>query len=133
MIDIETLIYTPIAQAIRTEYPNGSVSGEYVRKPSGFPHVQITEMDNYTSMDERSTATTEKVSTVMYEVNIYSNLQTGKKAECRNIMSLIDGMMYARNFTRIAMTPVPNLEDSSIYRITARYRAKTDGTKMYRI
>lgn len=133
MIDIEAEVYTPIAQAVRTQFSGASVAGEYVRKPSSFPHVQIVEMDNYTSTGNRDSSAAEKYSTVMYEVNVYSNLQNGKKAECREVLSLIDSMMYARNFTRIAMTPVPNLEDSSIYRITARYRAETDGTRMFRI
>lgn len=48
-------------------------------------------------------------------------------------MALINEMMYSMNFTRIAMTPIPNLEDATIYRITARYRAETDGEYIYRI
>ena len=133
MIDIETLVYTPIAQAVRSEFPGSSVAGEYVRKPSQFPHVQLVEMDNYTSISRRDTSRTEKFSTVMYEVNVYSNLKDGKKAQCREVLDLIDSMMYGLNFTRIAMTPVPNMNDSSIYRITARYRAETDGTNLFRI
>lgn len=69
----------------------------------------------------------------MYEINVYSNKVGTKKSEAKAIMQLIDGMMYERNFTRIALTPVPNLEDATIYRLTARYRAETDGTNIYRI
>lgn len=133
MIDIESQVFTPIAQEIRSQFPGSFVTGEYVKAPSRFPHVSIVESDNYMSLNRRDTSDTERYSTVMYEVNVYSNKSTGKKTECRQIMGLIDHMMYARNFTRLSMTPVPNLEDATIYRITARYRAETDGTNLFRI
>lgn len=132
MIDIESLIFTPIAQAVRTQF-NASVTGEYVKAPSKFPHVSIVESDNYMTVNALDSSATEKYATVMYEVNVYSNKTSGKKSECRDILSLIDSMMYQFNFTRIAMTPVPNLEDATIYRLTARYRAATDGSNIYRI
>ena len=75
----------------------------------------------------------EQFATLMYEINVYSNKTSGKKTECKNIMDSIDRILYGMNFTRISRTPVPNLEDSSIYRITARYRVETDGESLYRI
>ena len=133
MNDIENQVYTPIAQEVRSRFSNAFVTGEYIKAPSKFPHISIVEVDNYTSYRHMDTAATEAYSTVMYEVNVYSNKTAGKKTECRQIMELIDSMMYARNFTRLSLTPVPNLEDATIYRITARYRAETDGTNIYRV
>ena len=131
--DIENHVYTPIAQAVREQFQGAYVTGEYVKTPSKFPHVSFTENDNYITPSHRDNGSEEKYSTVMYEVNVYSNKTSGKKSECRSIIALIDHMMYERNFTRIAMNPVPNMEDATIYRITARYRAETDGTNIYRI
>lgn len=133
MNDIESLVFTPIAQEVRTQFPGSFVTGEYVKAPSKFPHVSIVESDNYMSIGHRDTSDAEKYSTVMYEINVYSNKTSGKKTECKQIMALIDHMMYARNFTRLSLTPVPNMEDATIYRITARYRAETDGTQLFRI
>lgn len=133
MIDIENRVFTPIAQAVRAEFSGASVTGEYVRAPSRFPHVSITESDNYMTLQHLDSADAEKYATIMYEINVYSNKASGKKSEAKAIMALIDQMMYSLNFVRIAMTPVPNLEDSTIYRITARYRAETDGTRLFRI
>nr|DAZ23216.1 MAG TPA: hypothetical protein [Caudoviricetes sp.] len=132
MIDVENQIYTPIAQALREAFPGINVSGEYVRTPSSFPHVSIVEQDNYPTTEHLSTSDTEQFVTLMYEINIYSNKTTGKKAQCRNIMKVIDDLMYRRNFIRTAMSPVPNLENATIYRIVARYQAETDGTNLYR-
>lgn len=133
MIDIESQVYTPIAREIRSQFPGAFVTGEYVKAPTQFPHVSIVESDNYMTIRNMDTSDAEKYSTVMYEINVYSNKTAGKKTECRQIMGIIDHMMYARNFTRIALTPVPNLEDATIYRITARYRAETDGTRLFRV
>ena len=133
MIDIKNAVYTPIAQAVRDQFTGADVTSVYVRVPAKFPHVSIIESDNYTAIARRDTSSTEKYAVVMYEVTVYSNRQGVKEDECRKIMSLIDGMMYERNFTRIAMTPLPNMEDSTIYRLVARYRAETDGENLFRI
>ena len=132
MIDIERLVYNPIAKAVREQFPGVSVTGIYVHSPSSFPHVSITESDNYVPREHLDSSDTERFATIMYEVNVYSNKSGSKKSECRSIINLIDQMMYSMNFTRTVMTPVPNMLDASIYRLTARYSAKTDGTNLYR-
>ena len=132
MIDVENQIYTPIAEALREAFPGIDTSGEYVKAPSAFPHVSIAEQDNYPTLAHLSTSDTEKYATIMYEVNVYSNKSSGKKAQCRSIMKVIDDLMYRRNFTRISLSPVPNLENATIYRLVARYRAETDGVNLYR-
>ena len=132
MIDVEGYVFTPIAEAVRAEFSGAYVTGEYVNEPARFPHVTIVESDNYTSTRHLDNADSEKFATVMYQVDVYSNKTQGKKKECKDILKLIDSMMYARNFTRISASPVPNLFDGSIYRLTARYRAETDGEAFYR-
>lgn len=132
MIDIESKIYTPIAEALREQYPGILVSGEYVNAPSKFPYVSIVEQDNYPTESHMDNGESEKYSTVMYEVNVYSDKAGSKKTVCRNIMLTIDSMMWDRNFKRISLSPVPNLENATIYRLVARYRAETDGNIMYR-
>lgn len=72
------------------------------------------------------------MSLVMFEINVYSNKSEGKKTECKSIAKAIDEKMFSMNFRRLAFTPVPNLEDATIYRIIARYSAATDGENFYR-
>ena len=132
MIDIEKEIYTPIATALRASFPGINVSGDYVKAPSEFPHVSIVESDNYTTLTTRYNSDAEKFATLMYEVNVYSNKGVKRKSECKEIMAVIDDAMYRMNFTRISLAPIPNMEDATIYRMTARYRAETDGENLYR-
>lgn len=130
MIDCENEVYTRIAKVLREKFPGINTAGEYLKTPPGFPHVSITQSDN-SVISERMTGSAE-MAQVMFEINVYSNLTEGKKTECKSIMKVIDDVMFSMNFKRIAMTPVPNLEDASIYRIVARYRVMTDGKNFYR-
>lgn len=132
MIDIENQIYTPIAEALRVEFPGISVSGQYVHAPSSFPYVSIVEQDNYPTLERLTNGNQESFATLMYEVTVYSDKATGKKTVCRNIMKFIDDILYSKNFKRLSLTPIPNLENATIYRLVARYRVETDGTTLYR-
>ena len=124
MIDCENEVYTRIVRMLREEFPGINVAGEYTKTPSSFPHVSITQSDNSTIADKQDTSGKEAMSLVMFEINVYSNKSEGKKA--------IDEKMFSMNFRRLAFTPVPNLEDATIYRIIARYSAATDGENFYR-
>lgn len=132
MIDVESLIFTPIAEALRAAFPKINVTGEYVKAPSSFPHVSLVEQDNYPTPEHMTNSDREQFATLMYEVNIYSDKAVGKKSQCKSILKVVDELMYQRNFTRIASSPVPNMENATIYRLVARYRAETDGTTLYR-
>ena len=98
MIDVESKVYTPIAVGLRNAFSGIFVSGEYVKAPSSFPHASIVEMDNYTSTDRMDTADEERFSTLMYEVNVYSNKTSGKKSEPK-----IDNMFVASFDTPILL------------------------------
>lgn len=132
MIDIENQVYTAVANKLRESFPGINVSGEYVREPAKFPHVSIEEKDNYVLRGSLDTGETEKFASVMYEITIYSNRQGQKKQDAKDILEIVDSMMYSMNFVRTAKTPVPNLENATIYRLVARYEAVTDGERIYR-
>lgn len=130
MITIESEIFTELANALRAVYEDIFISGEYVMAPSKFPSVSIEESDNYTAVNELDTGE-DRHAVVMYEINVYTNKTVGKKTQAKDILAIIDGLLTGKNFTRVSSIPVPNI-DNSIYRITARYRAETDGTSVYR-
>lgn len=130
MIDCENEVYTRIARVLRGKFHGINIAGEYVNAPSSFPHVSITQSDN-SVVSEQMTGSAE-MAQVMFEINIYSNKADGRKTECKAIAKVIDDVMFRMNFKRIALTPIPNMEDATIYRIVARYRAMTDGKYFYR-
>lgn len=130
MIDCENEVYTRIARVLRDKFPGINIAGEYVNAPSSFPHVSITQSDN-SVVSEQMTGSAE-MAQVMFEINIYSNKADGRKTECKDIAKVIDDVMFKMNFKRMALTPIPNMEDATIYRIVARYRVMTDGKYFYR-
>ena len=123
MIDIESTVFNRVATKVREQFPDIYMTGEYVKSPSSFPAVSLVEMDNATRTDTIDSGSNENHANVMYEVNVYSNKATGKKSECKDIIALIDEEMLALGFARNTLTPVPNMNDSTIYRMVGRYRA----------
>lgn len=126
MINAEFDIYDTVSDALRDMYGNNIfISGEFVNVPSKFPAVTIIEMDN--SVYSRMTTTTiENAAKLMYQVDVYSNLVGYKKSQAREIMMVVDDAFASMNFTRTMMNPVQNLEEATIYRLTARYEAVID-------
>lgn len=123
MIDIESEVFNTVSEKVREQYPEIFMTGEYVKSPSSFPCVSLIETDNQIYRNTRTSGCIENHAQVVYEVNVYSNKQRGKKAECKEILGFIDKQLEAIGFTRTLMTPVPNEVDATIYRMVARYRA----------
>lgn len=123
MIDVENQVFQKCADAFRAAYPNGFIAGEYVPQPPKFPAVSVVEMDNTVHTAGRDTTRIENYADVMYQVDVYSNLNKGKKAQAKAIIALIDDEMARMGFTRSFLNPVQNFDDATIYRMTARYRA----------
>ena len=47
MIDCENEVYTRLAKILREKFPKIDIASEYVKSPSSFPHVSITQSDCY--------------------------------------------------------------------------------------
>lgn len=126
MINAENDIYDTVSDELRDIYGQKIfLSGEYFDTPAKFPAVSVIEIDN--SVYSRMTTTTiENAAKITYEVNVFSNKVGYKKFEAKEIMGVIDRVMASMNFTRIMMSPVSNIQDASIYRLTARYKAVID-------
>lgn len=123
MIDIETEVFDTISAKVREKYPQIFMTGEYVKSPSTFPCVSLIEADNQVYRKSQSTDSMENHAIILYELNVYSNKVKGKKAECKEIVSLIDKEFIALGFTRIMLNPIPNGNDATIYRMVGRYNA----------
>lgn len=129
MIDCEAKVFQACADAFRTAYPNGFIAGEYVAQPPKFPAVSVVEMDN--NVDERAmdNGNIENAVNVMYQVDVYSNLNKGKKAQAKAIVALIDEVLAKYRFVRTFCNPIQNMNDATIYRMTARYRRRITDTE----
>ena len=121
MIDLENEIFNCVAVALRSAYNGISVYGEYVESPSSFPSVSLVEDDNSEIVSNTTLyRNPETASNLMYTANVYSNLKTGKKAQAKAIMDVVDAQMRNMGFNRTMRSQLPNV-DRTIYRVTARY------------
>ena len=123
MIDIESSVFGYVMAKLREKFPDLYMVGEYVKTPPKFPCVSLMEMDNQSYRATEDSGSSENHVSVMYEVNIYSNKKTGKKSECKIIAAIIDEQMLALGFARTMLQPIPNLDDTTYYRMVGRYSA----------
>lgn len=123
MIDLESDIFSYVAEKTLEKFPNIYITGEYVKSPPSFPCLSLIEMDNYVLSETQSTESMENHAVVMYELTVYSNKVNGKKSECKKIAAFVDELMIGLNFTRTMLEPIPNQDDATIYRLLGRYRA----------
>lgn len=126
MVDIENKVYTRLKTALSGL---AKTSSTYARNPSSFPFVSIEMASN--TMAHLDNADTEKFSICMFEINVYANDKTAKTT-AKDLLQIVDTEMYKMNMERISYSPVPNLEDATIYRLAARYECVTDGNYTYR-
>lgn len=130
MIDIENEVFNRIATRLREEFNPISVYGEYIKSPAVFPAVIIEERGNSAHERTQDSGSVENHARLMYEVNVYSNKQSGKKSECKAIFKIIDGEFASMGFTRVLKEPIPSLEDATIYRMIGRYTAVVSTDKV---
>lgn len=132
MIDIEMTVIGEVSKALREMYGNDIyITGEIITGvPSRFPAVCVREASNiiYTkSRDENI----ENHDTLMYEADVFSNLEEGKKQQAKEIAEIIDSVFCTLGFTRTFCEPVENTSDAAIYRIKLRFTGIVD--KQYKI
>lgn len=118
--DIEISVFNEIATFLFGKYEGISVYGEYVPVPSSFPSVSVIEVGNMTAEQDLTGATTHAA--LIYQVDVYSNLKTGKKSQCKEIASDVDAIMQRFGFRRFSFDAIPNYADATIYRMSGRYQ-----------
>lgn len=132
MNTIENDVYTAVKTALLARFGDEGifVTGEYTPTPPFFPCAYISEADNFNAGFDGSN--NEVVTGVMYEAEVYTNKLNGKKAQAKAIMKLIDGIMTSLGFTRTFLQQLPNMNDATIFRLTARYTASVINNTIYR-
>lgn len=131
MIDKENEVFTRVREQILAEFPDASVDSSYQPVPSGFPHVSLYQSDAFVPSDKIDSAVLSKYLSVTFMVQVYSNKEKGRKQECKKIMGIVTDAMEQMNFRMIVLTPVQNLNDSSIYRLTAQFEGMMDADGFY--
>lgn len=123
MIDFLNEIFTAVAMHLRETYPSVTVTGEYTRQPSKFPAATLDEIENVSVDQLEDSSNAERFSGLTYRLQVFSNKQSGKKAEARAIFATADSSLRSLGFRRVTYTTTPEIYESTIYSITATYEA----------
>lgn len=123
MIDVESQVFTAVQTAVQTAFPGCLCQSTLTLMPAQFPAVCIEEVDNYVDGRYSDSENTEKIASVVYEVNIFSNDPNGRKANAKAILAVIDTKMNDLGFVRRTRRPV-SLDSATAYRLVARYAAQ---------
>lgn len=123
MINYLNEVFTNVATRVRDQHTGTTVTGEYTRTPSKFPTVTLDETQNVVVDHLEDSSNEEKFAGVTYRLQVFSNKQTGKKAEARAIFATADAEMRRMGFRRVTYTTTPEIYESTIYNITATYEA----------
>lgn len=121
MIDVSNIVFTTVADRVRAEHIGTKVTGEYVRQPSSFPAVTLDEIQNVVVNRLEDSSNEENFAGVTYRLQVFSNKQSGKRAEARAIFATADAEVRRLGFRRVTYTTTPEIYDSTIYCITATY------------
>lgn len=124
MIDIYNQVFTNVATALRASFSGIKVTGEYVQIPASCPAVTIDEIDNI--VVEYDGSGRERFADIRYRVQVFSNLETGKRSQAREIQKIVDDEMLKMNFRRTSYNPLPDVYNATIYSITSIYSARVD-------
>ena len=127
MNDFLNEIFTTTAKAVRAVHKGVTFTGEYTRRPSKFPAATLDEIENVTVDSLVDSSDEEKYSGLKYRLQVFSNKQSGNKAEARAIFVTADNVLCGLGFRRKTYTTTPETYDSTIYSITATYEAIVDG------
>ena len=124
MIDYSNEIFNTVAVDLRSVYAEIRVVGEYVASPATFPTVTLDEISNIPV--HLDSAGESKYAQVQYRVQVFSNLETGKRAQAREIFAHVDTKMQALGLVCKTYTTTPAIYNSEIYSITATYEGVID-------
>ena len=134
LTDIESAVFSPISQDFRAAYPNGSCYGEITEAPANFPALIIYEADRasteYTGLDAER---------LVFDVDVYSNLTSGAKQECKDIIGIVENRLMSFGKWELVFCEQLKNADQRIFRMKARYRCTavqeedTDGNVVVRI
>lgn len=122
MIDKEKELFEAVSKALRERFKSIYVIGaELTDAPPKFPAVSFVQTNNAVKTRYSTFAILENVVGEDYKAEVYSNLETGKEAQTKEIVATISDTVASLGYERTFCELVPN-GDASICRRIARYR-----------
>lgn len=126
MTDIENIIINRIDKVLEAGGYKDILGSSYQDMPARFPWVFFEQTDSYESSQYHKSSRENNYDTVVFEADIYSNANKGSKAECKEILGIIDAEMTSLGFERTTAQPMRPTSEMYKARLLARYRGIVD-------
>ena len=121
MIDKESEVFEYIASKLRKKYQTIYVVGtELTSTPPRFPAVSLVQTNNAIRTEHSTFDSLENVVREDYKAEVFSNLETGKEKQTKEITNDISDMFTELLFERTFCESIPN-GDGNIHRRVSRY------------
>lgn len=121
MVDHESEIFTRVATVVRAAISGITCLPETPSDLTTFPCLVLQQMDLSEFNAGRNLTVGMNFAESMFQADVYSNLQSGRKAQCKQILTSVTNEMIAAGYTLISMIPeTPPAREGSL-RYTARY------------
>ena len=121
MIDKENEVFQAVAAGLRKKYKGIYVVGtELITAPPRFPAVSLIQTNNSIRTEYATFDRLENVVKEDYKAEVYSNLETGKEAQTKEITTESSDIMNSLGYERTFCEPVANL-DATISRRVSRF------------
>ena len=121
MLDAESVVFSAASKAVKMKFEKAKAYNEETDSPASFPCFTLVESSNISYRNSMTADNKENHVDIMFTANVYSNLSTGAKRQCKEMMGIIDEVMRSYGFVRTMNEQMPNHE-RSISRRTARWR-----------
>lgn len=128
MIDIEQEIYELLVNKLSASFSDLHCYNLGMPNKATFPCVTIEQTDNSVVESTQDSGSNENHVTTVFDVNAYSTKANGRKAECKEILQVVDDELSRLGFTRLSMVSFSE-SNATRYRITARYVAVVSKNK----
>lgn len=117
-------IYTRVANAIKSAYPNAYCTSRMVASPAKFPACLIHEIDNTRPLQNTQLDFEDVQCESVFEIQVVSNRANTAASEAYEIMALADAAFSGLFFRRFSQT---NIDKGDTFTIIGRYRKTIGG------
>lgn len=120
MIDIESLVFDTVYNAMQTSHPEVNVTAGYDESMATYPTLIVRQTNNQPYRDSATDDCSENHARVTFEIEVYSDKKTTGRTECKEILADADEIMQSMKFRRIHLNRPLNV-DRTLWRQYARY------------
>lgn len=131
MIDCENQVIDEVTSLVDSQFPGIDISSDWSRAPASFPYFVIYAGESH-DLESTWDSGNNVVQVFTFVAQAYSNKTGGGRTQCKKILAIVDDYMKTINAKRESRTALPNIEDTTIYRMGATYIVATDGKHFFR-